>query len=83
MRLSHCYNVRRATNTPVTIKHAGGSTTIRINQQDIPKHDKLFRSLGKFKFAKGKGGSVSIGTDGTDGKYVIADAVQFIPVEDD
>ena len=80
VRVSHCYNVRRATNTPVTIRHARGETTIRINQQDVPKHGKLFRSLGVFQFKAGKSASVSISNDGTQGKYVIADAVQFLPV---
>ncbi|MFP6858496.1 MAG: xanthan lyase [Roseibacillus sp.] len=80
VRVSHCYNVRRATNTPVTIRHARGETTIRINQQDVPKHGKLFRSLGVFQFKAGKTSSVSISNDGTHGKYVIADAVQFLPV---
>ena len=78
VRLSHCYNVRRATNTPVTIVHASGETTIRINQQEVPKHGKLFRSLGVFKFKKGKAGSITISNEGTDGKYVIADAVQLL-----
>ena len=80
VRMSHCYNVRRSTNTPVTIHYAGGQKTIRINQQQIPEHKKLFRSLGKFQFNAGKEGWVRIGNDGTDGKYVIADAVQFIPI---
>ena len=80
VRVSHCYNVRRATNTPVTIRHARGETTIRINQQDVLKHGKLFRSLGVFQFKAGKTSSVSISNDGTHGKYVIADAVQFLPV---
>lgn len=80
VRLSHCYNIRRSTNTPVTIHHADGEKTIRINQQQIPKHNKLFRSLGTFRFDKGKSGWVKISNDGTDGKYVIADAVQFIDV---
>lgn len=80
VRLSHCYNVRRSTNTPVTIHHADGDRTIRINQQDVPKHDRLFRTLGRFRFEAGKRGWVRISTGGTDGKYVIADAVQFIPV---
>lgn len=79
VRVSHCYNVRRATNTPVTIRHAAGETTIRINQQAVPKHGKLFRSLGVFAFKKGKMGSVTISTEGTKGQYVIADAVQFLP----
>ncbi len=80
VRMSHCYNVRRSTNTPVTIHHADGETTIRINQQDVPEHDKLFRTLGVFRFEAGKSGWVRIANDGTDGKYVIADAVQFLPV---
>jgi hypothetical protein len=82
VRLSHCYNVRRATNTPVTIHHVDGKMTIRINQQQTPEHPKLFRTLGKFRFAAGKQGWVRISTAGTDGKYVIADAVQFIPIGD-
>lgn len=81
VRVSHCYNVRRATNTPIVIHHADGETTIRINQQQTPGHDKLFRSLGTFRFEAGRNGWVRISTDGTDGKYVIADAVQFLPVD--
>ncbi|MBM80732.1 MAG: hypothetical protein CMJ78_09080 [Planctomycetaceae bacterium] len=80
VRLSHCYNVRRSTNTPITIQHADAKTTWRINQQQIPEHDRLFRSLGKFRFRAGKEGYVRISTEGTDGKYVIADAIQFLPV---
>ena len=80
VRMSHCYNKRRSTNTPITIAHAAGQTRFRINQQDIPEHDKLFRTLGRFHFAKGKSGWVRISTDGTSGKYVIADSVQFIPI---
>lgn len=78
VRLSYCHNVRRATNTPVTIVHASGETTIRINQQEVPKHGKLFRYLGVFKFKKGKAGSITISNEGTDGKYVIADAIQLL-----
>ena len=82
VRLSHCYNIRRSTNTPVTIRHADGETTIRIDQQQVPKHKKLFRSMGSFRFLAGEKGWVRISTGGTDGKYVIADAVQFLPVAD-
>lgn len=80
VRMSHCYNIRRSTNTPVTIHHADGETTIRINQQDVPKHKKLFRTLGTFRFVAGKKGWVRISNGGTDGKYVIADAVQFLQI---
>ena len=81
VRVSHCYNVRRSTNTPVTIHHADGETTIRINQQEVPKYDRLFRSLGKFRFESGTTGWVKISSEDTDGKYVIADAVQFLPLK--
>jgi hypothetical protein len=81
VRLSHCYNIRRSTNTPITIHHAKGETTLRINQQDIPEHGKLFRTLGRFTFKAGKHGWLRISTEGTDGKYVIADAVQFLRVK--
>ncbi|WP_009961842.1 xanthan lyase [Verrucomicrobium spinosum] len=81
VRVAHCYNVRRATNTPVTIHHAGGDTLVRINQQEEPAHDRLFRSLGVFEFTAGKSGFVRISTEGTDPtKVVVADAVQFLPV---
>lgn len=79
VRLAHCANVRRARNAPVTIHHADGETTLRINQQEEPPHGRLFRVLGTFRFAAGTEGWVRISTEGTDGKYVIADAVQFLP----
>ncbi len=81
VRISHCYNIRRATNTPVTIHHADGETTVRINEQETPPHDRLFRTLGTFRFQAGRAGWVRVSTDGTEGKYVIADAVQWLPVE--
>lgn len=81
VRLAHCYNVRRATNTPVTIHHADGEAVIRINQQEEPPHAHLFRTLGIFRFEKGRAGWVRISNDGTEPtKVVIADAVQFLPV---
>lgn len=80
VRVSHCYNIRRATTTPVTIRHLEGTTTVRINQQEVPPHGKLFRSVGVFSFEAGEAGSVVISNEGTEGKYVIADAVQFLPV---
>jgi hypothetical protein len=79
VRLAHCYNIRRATNTPVTIHHAGGETTIRINQQETPQHARLFRTLGTFRFEAGRSGWVRISNEGTGDKYVIADCVQWLP----
>lgn len=79
VRLAHCYNIRRATNAPVTIRHAEGETKLRVNQQEEPPHGRLWRTLGTFRFAAGTNGWVRLSNEGTEGKYVIADAVQFIP----
>lgn len=80
VRLAHCYNVRRSTKTPVTIHHADGDATVRINQQEEPEHGRLFRSLGTFRFEAGRVGWVRVSNEGTEpDKVVIADAVQFLP----
>lgn len=80
VRLAHCYNLRRSTKTPVTIHHADGDTTVRINQQEESERDHLFRSLGTFRFEAGRVGWVRVSNEGTEeNKVVIADAVQFIP----
>ena len=82
VRLAHCSNVRRSTRTPVTIRHAEGEVTLRINQQEEPEHGRLFRTLGVFRFEAGKKGWVRVSNEGTEeGKVVIADAVQFLRVE--
>lgn len=82
VRVSHCYNIRRATRTPITIRHADGESTLRINQQETPEHGKLFRSLGTYRFRKGRDHSITISNEGTDEKrVVIADAVQLLPAK--
>ncbi|MCS6850199.1 MAG: DUF1553 domain-containing protein, partial [Gemmataceae bacterium] len=68
----------RATNVPVTIRHASGETTVRVNQEERPPLDNLFRSVGTFRFEAGSSGSVTISNQGTIG-YVIVDAVRFVP----
>lgn len=80
VRLSHCRNIRRSTNTLVLIHHSGGETSLRINQQELPEHDGLFRTLGRFHFRAGQEHWLRISNADTAGKYVIADAVQWLPV---
>jgi hypothetical protein len=82
VRLAHCYNVRRAANTLIIIRHADGETRLRINQQQEPEHARLFRTLGTFRFAAGDSGWVTVSNEGADPeKVVIADAVQWLPSE--
>ena len=76
VRLSYPPNKNRASNVPVTVTHAGGTTLHLVDQRKAPKGDGLFHSLGTFTFEKRA--RVVIGSDGVDG-YVIADAVQFLP----
>ena len=84
VRISHCYNIRRSTNSLIEIEHADGTALIRINQQEVPEHGRLFRTLGTFRFQKGNSGKIVIRNDGTEkNKVVIADAVQFIKIKEE
>ena len=82
VRMSHNSNIRRANGVQITIRHADGKTLVKVNEGEPAPIRKLFRSLGTFRFEKGKAGSVTIQTTGTEGKYVIVDAMQFLPVVD-
>ncbi len=83
VRISYTPGNGRARSVPITVRYTGGEKTIRVNQETKPPIDNLFVSLGRYQFEKGRAGSVTISTKGTDGYYVIADAVQFIPLDDD
>jgi hypothetical protein len=76
--ISYTASKGRSTNTPVTVRFADGEKTVVVNQEETPKLDGLFRSIGTFKFKAGSEGSVTIENKGTVG-YVIVDAVRFIP----
>jgi hypothetical protein len=80
VRICYTPNANRATNVPVTVNHAGGETTVKVNQRKPPPISDLFVSVGTFRFEKGKAGSVMISNDKTDG-HVIIDAVQLVPVK--
>ncbi|MGC6443350.1 MAG: FAD-dependent oxidoreductase [Rubripirellula sp.] len=76
IRLSYPPNKNRASNVPVTVEHAEGSSVVTIDQRRAPSLDGLFQPVGVFEF-DGEA-AVVVGSDGVDG-YVIADAVQFLP----
>lgn len=77
VRISWSAGPNRATAAPVTIRHAGGESLVRVNQKLEPEIDGLFHSLGVFEFAKGET-TITIGGVGAKG-VVIADAVQLLP----
>ena len=81
VRLAYTANANRATNVPVTIVHADGTSEVKVNQRRQPPVSELFVNVGTFRFEAGRRGAVTIGNAGADG-YVIADAVVFLPVKD-
>ena len=82
VHIAHNSNFRRALGVPISIHHSKRTSVVEINENEPAPLAKLFRSIGKFHFQKVRKGSVVIGTKETEGKYVIVDAVQFIPTQE-
>ncbi|MFO7901372.1 MAG: FAD-dependent oxidoreductase [Pirellulaceae bacterium] len=82
VRLAYAPSSNRATNVPVIVHHADGSTKVTVNQRAKPPIDDLFIELGEFRFEAEKPGTVEIRNDEADG-YVIVDAVQWLPEKED
>ncbi len=78
VRISYAAHANRASNVPVSVVHAGGSESIEVDQRQEPPIEGMFLSLGEFEFDGD--GAVVISNEGTDG-YVVADAVQWLPVD--
>jgi hypothetical protein len=78
--IAYPFNANRATNTPVTIRHADGETKVTLNQRRKPAVQDLLQPVGTFRFEAGRAGQVEIGNAGTDG-YVVIDAVQWVPAQ--
>jgi len=79
VRVSYATATNRATNVPVRIVHAGGEATVKVNQRVHPSLDQVFVSLGEYEFSADKPAVVEISNADTDG-YVVADAVQLVPM---
>ncbi len=71
----------RADNVPVTILHADGEETLRVDQRAEPTVNGRFVSLGQYRFVAGGEGYVLISNDATNG-IVTADAVVFVPLDE-
>jgi uncharacterized lipoprotein YddW (UPF0748 family) len=67
----------RCTDSPFTVHHAGGATTVRVNQQ---ANGGQWVNLGTYNFNAGTGGYVELANNADTGLVVIADAVRFTPV---
>ncbi len=63
----------RATNVPVIVDIGGKQTTVKVNEQAKSGA----QSLGKFALPKGRGTTITLSNEATDG-YVVADGVQLL-----
>jgi hypothetical protein len=72
-------NNNRSSKVVVEVEHAGGKETLTLNQQESPKIDGLFHSLGSFAF--GASGAIGFSNRGTDG-YLVIDAAQWLPANE-
>lgn len=70
----------RAAKAPVTITHAEGDTSIRVNQRKAPEVHGILHSVGKFLFDPEREVKIEFGNQDADG-IVIVDSVVLVPVE--
>jgi hypothetical protein len=88
VRISGAQHPNRAPKALVTVLHNGGSKSFRLDQRKAPGafnkdgSDGYFQSLGFYEFPSGQWDAVEISTKGGGG-FVVADAVQFLPVDND
>ena len=80
VRISYSTNANRATNVPVTVKHAGGEAAVKVDQRKPAEADGAWHAVGTYEFAADRPAVVTITNAGTDG-HVILDAVQFVPAK--
>ena len=66
----------RATNTPVEIRHADGTATVKVNQRRKASPF-AFTPVGEFRFKAGEPATVVISNAGVDG-YVQIDTVRWL-----
>ena len=80
VRVIYVSTENRATNTPVTVVSADGSTTVKLDQRKQGFTKGVPNALGVFRFKAGSTGYVEISNTGADG-FVVVDAVQFVPLD--
>jgi hypothetical protein len=77
--IAYPWNANRASNVPVTIRHADGETKVVLNEKKKPAVKDLLEPVGTFRFENGRKAQVEISNADTNG-YVVIDAVQWVEV---
>ena len=83
-RVGFAYNSSksRCSEMSVRIEHANGAATVVVDQRKTPDIDGVFTNLGTYRFEAGQKAVVSINAANSSGGYLIADALQFLPVSE-
>ncbi|MDF1860245.1 MAG: DUF1549 domain-containing protein [Verrucomicrobiales bacterium] len=82
VRVAYSPSGNRADKVPITVVARDGKHRVSLDETITPKIGGLFQPIGQFDFEKGGKVEVIFDTHGTEGRYVIVDAVQFISVDD-
>jgi len=80
VRVAFCAADNRSSKVEFTVFSADGETTVVINQRKPATIDGLWESLGTFRFEPAGQAFVMLSNSNADG-HVIADAVQFLPIQ--
>ena len=78
VRYKYGHHENRASNMPVTVRHAGGEKTVRIDLREEPPLENGFISVGTYRFEAGEPASVTASAAGVDG-FAHIDAIQVLP----
>lgn len=80
VRVAFCAAENRSSNAEFTVFSADGETAVVVNQRKPATIDGLWESLGTFRFEPAGQAFVMLSNSSADGN-VIADAVQFLPIQ--
>jgi hypothetical protein len=78
VRFASAPHENRASNTAITVRHAGGEAKVKANQRINPPIDGRWIPLGTYRFTAGQTHAVVVDAAGADGNAHI-DAVQLLP----
>ncbi|APZ94751.1 DUF1553 domain-containing protein [Fuerstiella marisgermanici] len=81
VRYAYSSSSNRCDRVPIDVHHAGGMSTVTIDQRTRPGVDGLFADLGEFEFTADQPAVVSVNPEEAGNGVLIIDAVQFVPVE--
>jgi hypothetical protein len=80
VRFATAPHENRASNTAVTVRHADGAAAVTVNQKKPATIEKVWISLGTFRFKAGQPGTVEVDAATANGNAHI-DAIQVLPAK--